>query len=162
GTKVHMTKIAALIVAAGKGERAGGAVPKQFQSLLGQSVLRRSVSAFVLPEIAAIQIVAAKGQRTETEAAIGDLEILPSAEGGETNLKITTQADLSHAEQIVRGTMDEFRTGQGFDAHRFAPGDHVWLCGVKIAHEAALERHSDADAGLHALTDAIFGALGVG
>jgi 2-C-methyl-D-erythritol 4-phosphate cytidylyltransferase/2-C-methyl-D-erythritol 2,4-cyclodiphosphate synthase len=58
--------------------------------------------------------------------------------------------------------MDEFRTGQGFDAHRFAPGDHVWLCGVKIAHDARLEGHSDADAGLHALTDAILGALSAG
>ena len=58
--------------------------------------------------------------------------------------------------------MDEFRTGQGFDAHRFAPGDHVWLCGVRIAHDHALEGHSDADAGLHALTDAILGALGAG
>ena len=58
--------------------------------------------------------------------------------------------------------MNEFRTGQGFDAHRFATGDYVWLCGVRIPHEAALEGHSDADAGLHALTDAILGALGAG
>jgi 2-C-methyl-D-erythritol 4-phosphate cytidylyltransferase/2-C-methyl-D-erythritol 2,4-cyclodiphosphate synthase len=58
--------------------------------------------------------------------------------------------------------MSEFRTGQGFDAHRFAPGDHVCLCGVKIAHAMGLEGHSDADAGLHALTDAILGAIGAG
>jgi 2-C-methyl-D-erythritol 4-phosphate cytidylyltransferase/2-C-methyl-D-erythritol 2,4-cyclodiphosphate synthase len=47
----------------------------------------------------------------------------------------------------------------GFDVHRFAAGDAVWLCGVKVPHEFGLEGHSDADAGLHALTDAILGAL---
>jgi len=52
------------------------------------------------------------------------------------------------------------RTGFGFDAHRFGPGDHVWLCGVKIPHGMALVGHSDADVGLHALTDAVLGALG--
>ena len=56
----------------------------------------------------------------------------------------------------------EFRTGSGLDAHRFVAGDHVWLCGIRIPHDAGLEGHSDADAGLHALTDAILGALGAG
>jgi 2-C-methyl-D-erythritol 4-phosphate cytidylyltransferase / 2-C-methyl-D-erythritol 2,4-cyclodiphosphate synthase len=54
------------------------------------------------------------------------------------------------------------RTGLGFDVHRFAPGDHVVLCGVKVPHEARLDGHSDADVGLHALTDAILGALAAG
>lgn len=53
-------------------------------------------------------------------------------------------------------------TGQGLDAHRWGPGDGVWLCGVEIAHDQSLIGHSDADAGLHALTDAILGALGDG
>ena len=52
--------------------------------------------------------------------------------------------------------------GAGFDAHRFGPGDHVMLCGVKIAHDKSLLGHSDADAGWHALVDAILGALGEG
>jgi 2-C-methyl-D-erythritol 4-phosphate cytidylyltransferase/2-C-methyl-D-erythritol 2,4-cyclodiphosphate synthase len=82
--------------------------------------------------------------------------------GEESNLKITTEDDFGHAVRLLRGTMEEFRTGQGFDAHRFATGDHIWLCGVKIPHDAALEGHSDADAGLHALTDAVLGALGAG
>ena len=56
----------------------------------------------------------------------------------------------------------DVRTGQGFDVHRFAPGDHVWLCGVKIPHTHALEGHSDADVALHALTDALLGAIGAG
>jgi 2-C-methyl-D-erythritol 4-phosphate cytidylyltransferase/2-C-methyl-D-erythritol 2,4-cyclodiphosphate synthase len=85
-----------------------------------------------------------------------------SVQGEETNMKITTPEDFDHAERLIAGGMAEFRTGMGFDAHRFAPGDHVWLCGVKIAHDHALEGHSDADAGLHALTDAILGAIGEG
>jgi len=56
----------------------------------------------------------------------------------------------------------EFRIGQGFDVHRFSAGDHVWLCGVRIAHSHGLEGHSDADVGLHALTDALLGAIGDG
>ena len=47
----------------------------------------------------------------------------------------------------------------GYDAHRFTEGDHVWLCGVKVPHDHGLEGHSDADAGLHALTDAILGCI---
>lgn len=54
------------------------------------------------------------------------------------------------------------RVGQGFDVHAFAPGNHVWLCGVRIDHERTLAGHSDADVGLHALTDALLGALGEG
>lgn len=56
----------------------------------------------------------------------------------------------------------DVRTGQGFDVHRFKEGDHVWLCGVRIAHTHALEGHSDADVALHALTDALLGAVGAG
>ena len=54
------------------------------------------------------------------------------------------------------------RVGQGFDAHRWGPGSSVWLCGVEIPHDQTLIGHSDADAGLHALTDAILGAMGDG
>jgi len=50
----------------------------------------------------------------------------------------------------------------GYDAHRFSEGDHVWLCGVKVPHDHSLSGHSDADAGLHALTDAILGTIGAG
>jgi 2-C-methyl-D-erythritol 4-phosphate cytidylyltransferase/2-C-methyl-D-erythritol 2,4-cyclodiphosphate synthase len=50
----------------------------------------------------------------------------------------------------------------GYDAHRFTQGDHVWLCGVKVPHDHGLEGHSDADAGLHALTDAILGCIAAG
>ena len=56
----------------------------------------------------------------------------------------------------------DVRTGNGFDVHAFGPGDGVMLCGVRVAHDRGLVGHSDADVGLHALTDAIFGALAEG
>jgi 2-C-methyl-D-erythritol 4-phosphate cytidylyltransferase/2-C-methyl-D-erythritol 2,4-cyclodiphosphate synthase len=83
-------------------------------------------------------------------------------EGSDDNFKITTAEDLKRAERLVTSLQGDVRTGMGFDVHAFGPGDHVWLCGVRVAHEFALVGHSDSDAGLHALTDAILGALGMG
>ena len=80
--------------------------------------------------------------------------------GDEDNFKITTERDFRHAERLLAGS--EMRVGNGFDVHRFGPGDHITLCGVIIPHDRGLVGHSDADAGLHALTDAILGALGEG
>lgn len=74
-------------------------------------------------------------------------------------LKITFPEDFAMAEALVPRHV---RIGQGFDAHRWGPGASVWLCGVEIPHSQTLIGHSDADAGLHALTDAILGALGEG
>jgi 2-C-methyl-D-erythritol 4-phosphate cytidylyltransferase/2-C-methyl-D-erythritol 2,4-cyclodiphosphate synthase len=54
------------------------------------------------------------------------------------------------------------RIGQGYDVHAFGPGDSVWLCGIEVAHSQGLVGHSDADVGLHALTDALLGAVGDG
>lgn len=82
-------------------------------------------------------------------------------EGSEANRKLTTAEDLAMAHNASSGIGD-VRTGQGFDVHRFAPGDHVWLCGVRLAHTHALEGHSDADVALHALTDALLGAIAEG
>ena len=84
-------------------------------------------------------------------------------DGDEDNLKLTFPADFARAEHILgsRPQMD-IRLGNGFDVHAFCPGDHVWLCGVKIPHSKALIGHSDADVGMHALTDAIYGALAAG
>jgi 2-C-methyl-D-erythritol 4-phosphate cytidylyltransferase/2-C-methyl-D-erythritol 2,4-cyclodiphosphate synthase len=80
--------------------------------------------------------------------------------GEETNIKLTTADDFIAAEKLALSSLLDVRTGTGFDAHRFGPGDHVWLCGVKIPHTSTLVGHSDADVGLHALTDALLGALG--
>lgn len=88
-------------------------------------------------------------------------------QGSERNFKITTEDDLHRAEAMLaeassHATAWEFRTGMGFDVHRFGPGDRVWLCGVAVPHDQGLVGHSDADVGLHALTDAILGAIGAG
>ncbi len=83
-------------------------------------------------------------------------------EGDPQNFKVTTMADLTAAETRLMGGASETRVGQGFDVHAFAPGDHVWLCGVRLPHSHALSGHSDADVALHALADAIYGALADG
>jgi len=281
-----MPGIAVVIVAAGKGERAGGAVPKQYVPLLGKPMLRWTAEAFVRhPEVDLVQIVIGANDEAPYAEAVRGLTVLPPLAGGptrqhsvmhglqalahhkpdyvlihdaarplisaetiglviaalrdgadaavpllpvadtlrkrdnetwvtvprdgllraqtpqgfrfdrilkihrdhathdltddmalaelagldivvvpgeESNIKITTQKDFGMAEQLLAARLGETRTGYGYDAHRFAPGDHVWLCGVKIDHDHALEGHSDADAGLHALTDAILGAIGAG
>jgi 2-C-methyl-D-erythritol 4-phosphate cytidylyltransferase/2-C-methyl-D-erythritol 2,4-cyclodiphosphate synthase len=81
--------------------------------------------------------------------------------GSEDNFKVTTEADLLRAERLLAAG-GVFRTGMGFDVHAFGPGDHVWLCGVKLPFGRGLVGHSDADVALHALTDAILGTLGAG
>jgi 2-C-methyl-D-erythritol 4-phosphate cytidylyltransferase/2-C-methyl-D-erythritol 2,4-cyclodiphosphate synthase len=83
-------------------------------------------------------------------------------EGDEDNLKLTFAGDFARAERILAGRGMDIRLGNGFDVHAFGPGDHVWLCGVKVPHPAGLIGHSDADVGMHALTDAIYGALAEG
>jgi len=83
-----------------------------------------------------------------------------NVEGDEENFKITTMNDLTRAKRLL--TFSETRTGMGYDVHRFGPGDHIMLGGIRIEHNQGLAGHSDADVGLHALTDAILGALGDG
>jgi 2-C-methyl-D-erythritol 4-phosphate cytidylyltransferase/2-C-methyl-D-erythritol 2,4-cyclodiphosphate synthase len=82
--------------------------------------------------------------------------------GSEENLKVTTAEDLAAAERHLAAGQGDVRVGQGFDVHPFGPGDHVMVCGVAIPHEVAPVGHSDADVGLHALTDAVLGAIGAG
>jgi 2-C-methyl-D-erythritol 4-phosphate cytidylyltransferase/2-C-methyl-D-erythritol 2,4-cyclodiphosphate synthase len=277
--------VAALIVAAGRGERTGGEIPKQYMSLLGRPVLRWSVEAMaragveqivvvIAPEHAdlcrdatsggpAVRIVNGGATRTESVRAglaivedakivlvhdaarpgltpqvvnalveainggaagaapalaiadslrradargnvVGEIDrdglmrvqtpqafraealraayaALPDgaalsddlavvrANGGACLLvrgdarlmKITYPEDLALMERILSGERVTC-VGTGIDAHRFGPGDHLTLCGVRIAHDKGLVGHSDADAGWHALVDAILGALGEG
>jgi 2-C-methyl-D-erythritol 4-phosphate cytidylyltransferase/2-C-methyl-D-erythritol 2,4-cyclodiphosphate synthase len=110
----------------------------------------------------------AKAHRAHPQDAADDVELarksgIPVAitQGDEDNLKITFAADFARAERILGGRMD-IRLGNGYDVHALGPGDHVWLCGVRIAHDHGLVGHSDADVGMHALTDAIYGALAEG
>ena len=107
---------------------------------------------------------AARGSELSDDAAVAERAGLSVrlVLGNEENFKVTTSEDLLRAEQLLAARAGDIRTGQGFDVHAFGDGDHLWLCGVKIAHERGLIGHSDADVGLHALTDAILGALGAG
>ncbi len=82
---------------------------------------------------------------------------------GEAGLsKITFPEDFALVERLIGPAAWIPLVGQGIDAHRFTDGDFVTLCGVRIPHTHALLGHSDADAGWHALTDAILGAIGAG
>ncbi|WP_158963765.1 bifunctional 2-C-methyl-D-erythritol 4-phosphate cytidylyltransferase/2-C-methyl-D-erythritol 2,4-cyclodiphosphate synthase [Chachezhania sediminis] len=96
-------------------------------------------------------------------AAGMEVTIVP---GQADNMKITTPEDFARAERILAARSEPdllpIRVGNGFDVHRFAPGDHVILCGVAVPHDRTLSGHSDADVGMHAVTDAIYGALADG
>ena len=83
-------------------------------------------------------------------------------EGDPANIKVTTMTDLDAAARRFAPALTDVRVGQGFDVHAFAEGDAVWLGGVKIPHTHKLDGHSDADVVIHALCDAIYGALGDG
>jgi 2-C-methyl-D-erythritol 4-phosphate cytidylyltransferase/2-C-methyl-D-erythritol 2,4-cyclodiphosphate synthase len=280
-----MPRTFALIVAAGRGHRLGGAVPKQFLPLAGEPMLRRTAGVFVdHPEVAGVVVVIHPDDRELYDAATGGLSLLEPIAGGterqdsvrnglealaahapdrvlihdaarplvatedisgciaalnqndgailavpvrdtlkrgnehiaetvgreglwraqtpqafrfpailaahraaagkaltddaavaehaglsvalvtgkEDNLKVTTAEDAALAERLLARTGGETRIGSGFDVHRFADGDHVMLCGVRVPHDRALAGHSDADVALHALVDAILGALGAG
>ncbi len=106
--------------------------------------------------------------RAFPEGAADDVELARRAghevvitEGAEDNLKLTYGPDFHRARRIL-GTAMDIRLGNGFDVHAFEDGDHVTLCGVRVPHDRGLKGHSDADVGMHALTDAIYGALAEG
>ena len=278
-------EFAALIVAAGRGTRAGGAVPKQYQRLGAMSVLERTCRAFLgAPGCARIQVVINPEDRAlydEAVGGLGDPRLADPVPGGETrqasvragleavhdqlavlihdaarpfvtpevigrvvaaigpgraafpalpivdalwraedgevraaeprdglwraqtpqgfmlsdilsaheavtgdaaddiavaraaglaarvvlgdgnNFKITTPEDFARGERLLGQEID-IRTGNGFDVHAFVPGNGVILCGIEIPFDKSLSGHSDADVGMHAITDAIFGALAEG
>ena len=85
-------------------------------------------------------------------------------EGDTQNTKLTTADDMKKAEEAMAGrtTLPDIRVGHGYDTHQFTDGKTIWLCGVEIPHTHSLEGHSDADVGLHALTDALLAAIADG
>jgi len=280
-----MPKTAILIVAAGKGERAGSSLPKQYEPLAGQPMLRRTVQAFAgypvqvvigpgqdalaaaalqglalpvpvtggatrqesvrkglealgadapdfvlihdaarplispkviaavvaaleggadgaLPMVAAADTLRRKGAdgrwllvsrdnlyRAQTpqgfaygkilqahrdhaqeevtdDVALAELAGMTIAmvEGEEKNLKVTRKEDFALVEAMLGPSCEnkDVRTASGYDVHKFTDGDHIWLCGLKVPHTHGLEGHSDADVGLHAITDALLGCIGEG
>ncbi|HET9147364.1 MAG TPA: bifunctional 2-C-methyl-D-erythritol 4-phosphate cytidylyltransferase/2-C-methyl-D-erythritol 2,4-cyclodiphosphate synthase [Acetobacteraceae bacterium] len=81
--------------------------------------------------------------------------------GSEDNIKLTVTEDLVRLERIIGGTLQP-RIGTGFDVHAMAPDRRLILCGIEVPHELGLAGHSDADVGIHALCDAIYGAMAEG
>lgn len=128
---------------------------------------------FRFPQILSAHMRASRMPKPFTDdAAIAEWAGLTVAltKGSADNLKITSPTDFDRAERIMTGaqTMNvqqrhvETRVGMGIDFHQFEDGDAVWLGGVRIPHSKKLSGHSDADAALHALTDALYGAIGEG
>lgn len=118
--------------------------------------------AFRFPEI----LAAHRGYKgvADDDVAVARAAGLPVAivPGSELNFKITTPDDLVRAQRHVAGGTMDIRTGNGFDVHAFGPGDRVVLCGVEIPFDRGLTGHSDADVAMHAVTDALLGALAEG
>ncbi len=128
---------------------------------------RTGLFAAQTPQGFRYDVIAAAHQAHQGSAA-DDVEVARAAgieiaivPGDPDNLKITRPEDFARAERIL-GTEMHVRLGNGYDVHRFGQGDHVILCGVKIPHDRGLQGHSDADVGMHAVTDAIYGALARG
>lgn len=278
-----MNRVAALIVAAGTGERAGGGLPKQFRKIAGKALVAHAYDSLAAhPDVSGVVVVVAAGQENQLRASLGERALLGIASGGATR-RLSVQAGLEaigaqgkveivlihdaarpfvpHAvidrllgaledkagavpalpvadtlvrrgngevvdrEQLVRIQTPQafrfddimtshlawnedreptddaqmaraagfgvalvegdpmlekitrledfaaaearlgrrvFRTGMGFDVHRLVEGEELWLGGILIPHDKGLAGHSDADVALHALTDAILGAIGAG
>jgi len=280
-----MPKTAILIVAAGKGERAGTSLPKQYEPLAGQPMLRRTVAAFdgwpvhvvigpgqedlaaaalaglalpppvlggatrqesvrrglealasdapdfvlihdaarplvssrvigdviaaleggadgALPMVAAADTLRRRGadggwslvprdglyraqtpqgfaygsilkahrdhaaQEVTDDVALAELAGMKVVmiDGEEKNFKVTRKEDFALAAAMIEPSSEnrDVRTATGYDVHKFTTGDHIWLCGLKVPHSHGLEGHSDADVGLHAITDALLGCIGEG
>ncbi len=115
------------------------------------------------PLLSAHEAAAAAGRSDLTDdAAVAEWAGLPVTlvEGHPDNIKLTTEADMNRARD--RTAVPDIRVGHGYDTHRLVAGTRITLCGVEIAHDMALDGHSDADVGLHALTDALLATIGAG
>ncbi|CAL8981051.1 Bifunctional enzyme IspD/IspF [Rhodoplanes serenus] len=135
---------------------------------LDRSRLRtvQTPQAFVYPALlAAHRKAAAAGRHDFTDdAALAEWAGLSVAvfEGEPGNVKLTTADDFRRAEAELLAGLGDVRVGSGYDVHAFTEGDHVWLGGVKVPHTQGVSGHSDADVVLHALVDAVLGALAEG
>jgi 2-C-methyl-D-erythritol 4-phosphate cytidylyltransferase/2-C-methyl-D-erythritol 2,4-cyclodiphosphate synthase len=142
------------------------------QGRLLNDIDRNSVRAVQTPQAFAFDLIRNAHARAAAQGFAGaadDAAVaafaghkVHSFDGDEGNLKLTHPQDFATAEMRLIMALPDIRTGLGYDVHAFGPGDHIWLGGVRIPHEAALVGHSDADVLLHALTDAILGAIADG
>jgi 2-C-methyl-D-erythritol 4-phosphate cytidylyltransferase/2-C-methyl-D-erythritol 2,4-cyclodiphosphate synthase len=122
---------------------------------------------FALPAIRAAHATHPGTAADDVEVARAHGLDVAIVEGDEDNIKITLPGDFARAERILAqrggdGSDMDVRLGNGYDVHRFGTGDTVILCGVPVPHAHGLDGHSDADVGMHAVTDAIYGALAAG
>ena len=135
-------------VMAGAVDRAGlwrAQTPQAFR----RAVIERAYAAWTSPD-------APTDEASAVQAAGGTVRLI---EGDPRLLKLTYPEDFAMAEALIPR---QTRIGSGYDVHRWGPGGSVWLCGIEVPHDRTLIGHSDADAGLHALTDAILGTLAEG
>lgn len=143
------------------------------QALVMETVPRTRLHAAQTPQsfrfadiLAAHEKAAVDGRSDFTDdAAIAEWNHLPVTlvTGSADNVKLTIKRDITMAdEKLTAGLLPDVRTGNGYDVHQLEPGDGVTLCGVFIPHDQKLKGHSDADVGLHALTDALLGTCGAG
>ncbi|HQT66212.1 MAG: bifunctional 2-C-methyl-D-erythritol 4-phosphate cytidylyltransferase/2-C-methyl-D-erythritol 2,4-cyclodiphosphate synthase [Rhodospirillales bacterium 20-60-12] len=117
---------------------------------------------FHFPTLLALHEAHAGGRATDDAALLETAGLaIALTQGGEQNIKITFTEDLQRVEQIMAGSLLP-RTGTGFDVHVLTEGRKLILCGIEVPHEKGLAGHSDADVGIHALCDAIYGALAEG
>ncbi len=168
--------------AIGAGRKSGAAIPgiavadtvkaiddsKKVVATLDRSTLRtvQTPQAFTFNLILEAHRRAAAAQQDSftDDAALAEWagQRVSVFEGEADNLKVTTQDDFARAEMARFAALADVRTGNGFDVHAFAEGDHVMLAGIRIPHSHGVTGHSDADVALHALVDAILGALAEG
>lgn len=145
-------------------KRSEGAPPVVAETVDRQNIWRaQTPQGFRFTDILAAHRAAAGLEMTDDTAVAEHAGLAVSlVHGSEENFKITTPEDLRRAERITGNMTGETRIGSGFDVHAFGDGDKVILCGVEVPHDRALEGHSDADVALHAVTDALLGAIAEG
>jgi 2-C-methyl-D-erythritol 4-phosphate cytidylyltransferase/2-C-methyl-D-erythritol 2,4-cyclodiphosphate synthase len=167
-TRTHVERLLAAL------DLADGAIPtlpvpdtlKRGEGLVDETVSREGLWRAQTPQAFRFgRLKAAYRRWPATEEPTDDAAVMERAGGhvamvpGDPLLmKLTYPEDFLLAEQLA-ASRRIVRMGQGVDAHRFGPGDVVWLCGIRIEHDLGLVGHSDADCGLHALTDAVLGAI---
>jgi 2-C-methyl-D-erythritol 4-phosphate cytidylyltransferase/2-C-methyl-D-erythritol 2,4-cyclodiphosphate synthase len=155
---------------------ADGAVPvlavvdtlARAEAALGDPVSRDGLVRVQTPQAFRFDSILAAHRQWRGPPATDDAQVARAAglrvaavAGDEALEKITREADFDRAEARLAGLMTS-RTGMGFDVHAFAAGEELWLGGIRIPHERGLKGHSDADVLLHAVTDALLGAIGAG
>jgi 2-C-methyl-D-erythritol 4-phosphate cytidylyltransferase/2-C-methyl-D-erythritol 2,4-cyclodiphosphate synthase len=148
---------------------------REAERMVGETVERAGLYAAQTPQgfpfepiLAAHEKAHQAGKSDFTDdASIAEWVHLPVklVAGSPDNVKLTWARDILMADQRLAATpagFPDIRTGNGYDVHAFEPGDHVVLCGITIPHDRKLSGHSDADVGLHALTDALLATCGAG